>query len=143
MAEKLSEAQAKKIKQIKRNTSIDNAMCATAGVTLGSVTGSVIGITGCNFASDIKAKADEKCVEIERDTTLTPEQKAEKIKKLQRSTKIKTTACMGASVALELVTGYAIGHSFGQMIRNNNERKNTKIGKIFGSAAAAKKDSNK
>lgn len=143
MAEKLSEAQAKKIKQIKRNNTFDNVMCATAGVTLGSVTGSVIGLSTDTLTSDIKIKADEKCVEIECDTTLTQEQKAEKIKKLKRATKIKTTVCMGVSVALELATGYAIGHSFGQMIRNNNERKNTKIGKIFGSAAAAKKDSNK
>ena len=141
MAEKLTEAQVGKIKQIKRDTTFDNVMCATAGVTIGGVTGSVIGLTANTLASDIKTKANEKCVEIECDTTLTQEQKAEKIKNLQMVTKIKTAACMGTFAALELVTGYAIGHSFGQMIRNNNERKNTKIGKIFGSAAAAKKDS--
>lgn len=141
MAEKLSEAQMSKIKKIKRSTTFDNAMCMTAGVTLGGVTGSVICLSANTLADNIKTQANEKCVEIECDTTLTQEQKAEKIKKLQRSTKVKTAACMGASMALEAVSCYAIGHSFGQMIRNNNERKNAKIGKIFGSAAAAKKDS--
>lgn len=141
MAEKLTDAQMSKIKQIKRNTTVDNVMCATAGITIGSVTGSVIGLTTSTLINDIKDKANAKCVDIECDTTLTLEQKTEKIKKLQRTTKIKTAACMGTSAVLEAVTGYSIGHAFGQMIRNNNERKNAKIGKIFGSAAAAKKDS--
>lgn len=141
MAEKLTDAQMSKIKQIKRNTTVDNVMCATAGITLGSVTGSVIGLTTTTLIDDIKTRANEKCVEIECDTSLTLEQKTEKIKKLQRVTKIKTAACVGTSAVLEVVTGYSIGHTFGQMIRNNNERKNAKIGKIFGLAAAAKKDS--
>jgi hypothetical protein len=141
MAEKLSEAQVKKIKQIKQGTTFDNVMCATAGLTLSSVTGGVIGLSATTLATDIKAKANEKRVEIECDTTLTQEQKAEKIKKLQRSTKIKTAACNVGCYALETVTCFAIGHTTGQIIRNNNERKNAKIGKIFGSAAAAKKDS--
>lgn len=141
MAEKLSEAQVSKIKKIKRNNTFDNVMCAAAGVTLSSVTGTVIGISASTLANDIKVKANTKCVEVECDATLTQEQKAEKIKKLQRSTKIKTTICVGASMVLEAVSCYSIGHAFGQMIRNNNERKNTKIGKIFGSAAAVKKDS--
>jgi Na+/glutamate symporter len=142
MAEKLTDAQMSKIKQIKSNTTVDNVMCATAGITLGGVSGSLIGLSANTLVNDIKTRANEKCVEIECDVTLTQEQKAEKIKKLRRTTKIKTAVCMGASAALEVVTSYAIGHSFGQMIRNNNERKNAKIGKIFGSAAAAaKKDS--
>lgn len=141
MAEKLTEAQMSKIKKIKRSTTFDNAMCMTAGVTLGSVTGGVIGLTANTLATDFNVKANEKCVEIESDTTLTQEQKVEKIKKLHRSTKIKIAACHVGGCALEAIACYAIGHTAGQMIRNNNERKNTKIGKIFGSAAAAKKDS--
>lgn len=134
----LNAKQIEQIAKIRKESKIAKSYIFADCICTGAIEGCAIGAGASLAEKCINENAAAKKMKVINDSSLTSEEKEEKLKKIDRGTKFKKGLSVVAAIGLSSAGGWIKGSAAGVSIKHEDELAKKRIAAVI--ASAAKKD---